>query len=111
MPDIQDIEINQHHMDDNGLVFVFEVQTQSWVKRTPIDAKEGVALGVFSLSGPQEGEQAEAAPSDRELEEALVAMTKGKLRSLCIEHSIDHTAADTKQSLIQRLVVAGIMPK
>ena len=108
MADIQNISITPNQLDENGYATVYSVHRAEWVKRSPIDAKEGIASGAFSLTSPEEVGQQASPMSDDAVEDRLVAMTKTELRQMCVDQEVAFTAADTKTSLIQRLLVKGV---
>jgi len=112
MVDIQNVSIAQSQLDENGLVFCWEIKQKKWVKRFPIDAREGIACGLMNLQGPDEGPHPNAKQSTAEDHEAtFAAMSKSSLRTLCVKNEVQHGGADTKTSLIKRLISTGIIPE
>lgn len=104
------VHIPQSAVDDNGLVFCWSNTDREWRKVSPIDAREGIGVGALSLQGPEEGEPAPEVPEPPARERAFGAMPKSKLRQLCIEHKVANSGADSKQSLVTKLVTAGVLP-
>lgn len=109
MTDIQLVTIPTSRIDENGLVHCWSMKSSKWVKRSPIDVREGIANGSLALDKP--GEEADKLPASKsEQEEWLSQMSKSKLRDLCIQNDVDHTGSDTKASLIKRLINSGVAP-
>jgi len=99
-------------VDANGLVFCWSKADEKWVKMWPIDARERIAAGELSLESPDDAGKGETAPPPAaDLEAAFGAMPKATLRGYCMENNVDHSGADTKVSLVTRLVDAGVIPK
>ena len=103
------VGIPQSSIDENGLAFCWSKDDKKWLKIWPIDARERIATGELSLDGP-ESQDAEP-PSAEDLEAAFGTMPKATLRGYCVENNVTHTGADTKASLVKRLVDAGVVPK
>jgi hypothetical protein len=108
MADIQNIGITPNQLDENGYLTVWSNDSGEWIKRSPIDAKEGIAFGSLSMTAPSDSGAASEPMSDDAVEDRLVAMTKTELRQMCVDEEVAFTAADTKTSLIQRLLVKGV---
>ena len=100
------IGIEERQLDANGYVTVWDVGQGKWIKRSPIDAKEGLATGALTRHAPEDEAEQEPA-SESEIEDVLVSMTKSELQQACTDQNVAFTAADTKSSLIERLLVAG----
>lgn len=107
---LEEIDIPTTSLDDNGLVTVWSKPEAKWIKRAPIDAKEGIAYGVLSLHAPDDEAQSPVNITTDSIEAYLAGMPKHELRKLCVDHGVSHTSADTKTSLIQRLLIAGVIP-
>ena len=112
MTDIQSVHIAQSQLDENGLVFCWLIKDEKWAKRFPIDAREGIARGLMNMQGPDEGPHPDAKKATAEdYEVAFAALSKSALRTLCVKHGVQHGGADTKTSLIKRLITTGIIPE
>lgn len=111
MTDIQSISISQRQLDENGLVLCWLIGEGKWVKRFPIDAKEGIAAGTMNMIGPEDQPSPAKQDQAEDHEMAFAAMSKTRLRSLCVQHGVQHGGADTKASLIKRLISQSIIPE
>ena len=106
------VGIPQSSIDENGLAFCWSKDDKKWLKIWPIDARERIAAGELSLESPDDAGKGETAPPPAaDLEAAFGAMPKATLRGYCMENNVDHSGADTKVSLVTRLVDAGVIPK
>jgi len=110
--DVSEVSISTHQLDENGLVACWLVEAKVWAKRSPIDAREGIAVGGINLTGP-DGDVATSIErmSDNAIEAAFAAMSKSQLRQLCVANKVDHTGMDSKTSLVKRLVTSGTVPQ
>ena len=112
MKHVSDVSISTHQMDNNGLVACWVISEKVWTKRSPIDAREGVAFGSISLEGPDnDSSPSNERMSDNAIEAAFAAMSKSQLRTLCVANKVEHTGMDTKTSLVKRLVTSGTVPE
>ena len=106
------VHIPPSAMDEHGLVFCWSVADKKWRKLWPIDAREGIGVGAYSLQGPDGvAEEDNAPPPAEDREAAFGAMPKATLRGYCVDNDVSHSGADTKVSLVKRLVGAGVIPK
>lgn len=106
------VHIPPSAVDANGLVFCWQKDADKWIKLWPIDARERIAAGEVSLQGPDgAGDENNAPPPAEEREAAFGRMPKATLRGYCVDNHVDHSGADTKVSLVKRLVDAGVIPK
>lgn len=108
MEDIQNIGITTGQLDANGYVTIWHIERGEWIKRSPIDAKEGIAYGALTFTPPSETSEVSEPMSEEAIEDRLISMSKSELRQMCVEQQVAHTSADTKQSLIERLIVKGV---
>ena len=109
---VSEVTISTHQIDNNGLVACWLVDDKKWTKRTPIDAREGIALGAISLEGPgSDLSTSTKRMSDNAIETAFAAMSKSQLRTLCVANKVEHTGMDSKTSLVKRLVTSGTVPQ
>ena len=106
------VRIPPSAMDEHGLVFCWSIENKKWIKLWPIDAREGIGVGALSLEGPDDASGGDNAPPPAEDREALFGrMPKATLRGYCVDNDVSHSGADTKVSLVKRLVDAGVIPK
>jgi len=109
--DITNIGISQSQLDENGLVFLWHIEKQEWIKRVPIDARELIAAGEANMQGPDAEAGSTSKPDPVDHEAALAELSKAKLRDLCIEKEVPFVGTDTKASLIQKLLDCGVVPE
>ena len=108
--------IPRRRVDKNGMVLVWNIELEKWQRLSPIDVREGLAHDppVFSIDGPG-GEKApddkpEAPPDRDDVEAALADMPESGLRGLCEQHHVTFTGSDSKENLIEKLIMAEISP-
>lgn len=104
-----EIDIGTHQLDENGCVVCWDIKGERWIKLLPIDAKERILAGEVSLQ--REGDDADATkPNEKEVEAFYAGLSKSQIRKLCVDANVSHLGTDTKQSLIKRLISAGVFP-
>lgn len=110
--DISNVSISQSQLDKNGLVYLWLIDKKDWTKRMPIDAREMIAAGEANLTGPKDQESGESSkPEPADHEAALAELSKPALRDLCMKNKAPFVAADTKRSLVQKLLDCGVVPQ
>ena len=99
---------------DTGLAWVWHVADAKWVKRFPVDVRALVTCGEVALKQPGEGNglppgHSEAGPPSRDSLEALFSVAdKPTLRDTCAENDVDWQGADTRETLVAKLIQNGV---
>jgi len=113
----EEVRIDPINVDDDGLVWIWNIDEGRWEKDAPINAKEKIAKGNASLDGPGGDGPPEASiepsqpPTPEAMRRQFGAMSKAALRGLCDSGGVAYSGTDTKTSLAERLISAGVAPQ
>ncbi|MGB0963447.1 MAG: hypothetical protein ACPGVY_12185 [Mycobacterium sp.] len=95
-------------IDKRGIARVWSIDEEKWVNRAPIDAREGLEMGVFATQGPQqEAQQSVASQTEEDRIQLLQKFDKRQLQQLCDKNGITWTGNDVKATLVAKLASQG----
>lgn len=103
-------------LDEHGLAWGWHNKLGKWVKRHPVDIPALVKCGELSHEPPESSGQpalppgftSDGPPSKDSLEELFGRASKPELQDTCQDQGVDWQGADTKATLIAKLIQNGV---